>query len=63
VPVKVSRLRGETVEAYTYLALPQPKPGLPSLNYLKLIINAAAAHGFPEEYLNALRAFPVAPES
>jgi len=61
IPVKVSRLRGETVEAYTYVVAPQPKPGLPSTNYLKLIINAAAVHGFPEDYLSALRAVPATP--
>jgi hypothetical protein len=63
VAVKVVRLRGETVDAYTYVALPEPEPGLPSPSYLNQIVNAAKSHGFPEEYLNILRELPVGPES
>jgi hypothetical protein len=63
VAVKVVRLRGETVDAYTYVALPEPEPGLPSPSSLNQIVNAAKSHGFPEEYLNILREFPVGPES
>jgi hypothetical protein len=60
VSVRVVRLRGEPVDAYTYVATPEPNPGLPSPSYMKQIITAAAAHGFPEDYLKMLRELPAA---
>ena len=63
ISVKVVRLRGEAIDAYAYVAVPAPDPGLPSPSYLKQIVNAATVHGFPEEYLKTLKAFPVGPES
>jgi hypothetical protein len=63
ISVKVTRLRAESLDAFAYVAVPEPEPGLPSPSYLKQIVGAAAAHGFPAEYINSLNAFPVGPES
>ncbi len=59
VEIVIERLRGEPVQAVTYIALPEPQPGLPSLEYMKHIIDGAVAHSFPEDYVSTLKAFPV----
>ena len=41
--------------AFTYAAVPEDEPGLPSVDYFKHIIEGAIAHSFPDEYVEALR--------
>jgi hypothetical protein len=57
--IVLESLRGEWLQAETYIAVPEADPGLPSANYLSQIINAATRHGFPEAYLTKLRSFAV----
>jgi gamma-glutamylcyclotransferase len=59
IEVVVDRLRGDSVEAVTYVALPETNPGLPSGDYMKHIIEGAAAHSFPDDYVAMLKAVPV----
>lgn len=56
VDVTVQRNPGERVEAVAYVAIPEDDPGRPSRDYLKHIIDGAVAHGFPDDYVESLRA-------
>jgi hypothetical protein len=55
----IEQLKGEAVKAVTYVALPEDDPGLPSLDYMRQIIDGAVAHSFPDDYVASLKAFPV----
>jgi hypothetical protein len=57
--VVVDRLRGDSVEAVTYIALPEANPGLPSSDYMRHLIEGAAGHSFPDDYVAMLKAVPV----
>lgn len=46
------------VEAMTYVVNPKPEPGLPSADYLSLIVSAAIVLRAPKEYIAMLRAMP-----
>lgn len=56
VDVTVQHTAGERIEAVAYVAVPEENPGRPSRDYLKHIIEGAAAHSFPDDYIEALRA-------
>jgi gamma-glutamylcyclotransferase (GGCT)/AIG2-like uncharacterized protein YtfP len=58
VDVAVTR-SGQSVSAMMYVAVPEPEPGLPSVTYLKHIVDGAAAHGLPDDYVARLRAVDV----
>ena len=60
VEVVVERVRGDSVEAVTYVAIPQANPGLPSADYMRHIIEGATAHSFPDDYVAMLKAIAVA---
>ena len=49
----------QPVKAVTNVALPDPDPGLPSVDYMRQIIDGAVAHSFPDDYVAILKAFPV----
>jgi hypothetical protein len=57
VVVRVVRYRGETADAFTYVAVPEPNPGAPSPSYLNQIAAGAKAHGLPEDYISLIKAF------
>lgn len=59
VEVVLDRLRGDSVKAVTYIALPEANPGLPSADYMKHIIEGATGHSFPDDYVAMLKAVPV----
>jgi cation transport regulator ChaC len=59
VDVTVQRAGGERVAAVAYVAVPEENPGRPSATYLKHIIEGAAAHSFPDDYIETLRAIAV----
>jgi gamma-glutamylcyclotransferase len=59
VVVRVVRFRGETADAFTYIAVPEANPGVPSPSYLNQIATGAKAHGIPEDYINLIRAFGI----
>jgi len=59
VDVTVQRTAGERVEAVTYVAVPEESPGMPSATYLKHIVDGAAAHSFPDDYIETLKAIAV----
>ncbi|HZP20031.1 MAG TPA: gamma-glutamylcyclotransferase family protein [Bauldia sp.] len=60
VPVTVRLSDGSTVEAMTYVANPAPNPGLPSADYLSVIINGAMACRASDDYIAMLQALPTA---
>lgn len=47
---------GNPVEAFIYIAVEQPTPPLPSLDYLTLMRTGAQHHGLPNHYLEFLDA-------
>jgi len=59
VEVPVMRVSGGPMTAFTYVAVPENEPGLPSVDYMRQIIGGAVAHSFPDDYVAALKAFPV----
>jgi AIG2-like family len=59
--VRVQRASGgEPIEASIYVALPDGREGLPSDNYMALILDGARYHGLPRAYLGALQAVKTA---
>ena len=60
VVVRVVRYRGETADAFTYVAVPQANAGEPSQSYLNQIANGAKVHGLPEDYVSLIRGFGLA---
>lgn len=54
VPVRVSSQSGE-VDAYSYEVVSKRNDLLPSIHYLRLLQDAAARFGFPNEYQAFLR--------
>ena len=58
--VRIVRFRGETADAFTYVAVPEADPGQPSPSYINQITTGAKAHGIPEEYINSIKAFVAA---
>ena len=58
IPVTVKPSDGEPVEAMTYVLKPVADPGLPSADYLSVIINGAIACRAPEDYIAGLMAQP-----
>jgi hypothetical protein len=61
--IVVETLRGDWIQTETYVAMPEPDPGLPSIDYLSQIIYSAMRLGFPESYMAKLRDFPVDPDA
>jgi gamma-glutamylcyclotransferase (GGCT)/AIG2-like uncharacterized protein YtfP len=59
VDVTVQRPAGERVEAVSYVAVPEEDPGRPSATYMKHIIDGAAAHSFPDDYIEILMAIAI----
>jgi cation transport regulator ChaC len=59
VDVTVQRTAGERVQAVAYVAVPEENAGRPSATYLKHIVEGAAAHSFPDDYIETLRAIAV----
>ena len=56
VAVQVEGPRGQPVPAVTYVARGKEVDGRPSLRYIRLLRDAARAHGLPEYYLRFLEA-------
>lgn len=54
VPAEVVRTTGEVEEAIIYVAS-DASPGPPRSGYLEAVVDAATVHGFPADYLTALR--------
>jgi gamma-glutamylcyclotransferase (GGCT)/AIG2-like uncharacterized protein YtfP len=59
IEVAVTPSDGESVSAMMYVALPELMPGLPSVTYLKHIVDGAVAHSLPDDYVARLRAIDV----
>jgi gamma-glutamylcyclotransferase (GGCT)/AIG2-like uncharacterized protein YtfP len=59
VEITVTKSNGEAVTAMIYVAVPEPMPGLPSVTYLKHIVDGAVAHRLPDDYVARLRTFDV----
>jgi len=62
-PVTVTRAEGASVDAFTYVAVPSPDPGLPSAAYLRHLVDGARHHRLPEAYISALAAVPTLVEA
>lgn len=56
IPIRVQSLAGDPLDCETYVAYPQGHFA-PDNNYLDVIVRAAEAHGFPEEYVAYLESF------
>lgn len=56
IDVSVQQTPGQTVEAVTYIAVPDDSEGKPSEDYMKHLISGAVAHGLPSEYIEMLSA-------
>jgi gamma-glutamylcyclotransferase (GGCT)/AIG2-like uncharacterized protein YtfP len=54
VPVTVIPADGGPIEAMTYVTNPKPDPGLPSADYLSILITGAIACSAAEEYIAML---------
>jgi gamma-glutamylcyclotransferase (GGCT)/AIG2-like uncharacterized protein YtfP len=62
-PVSVTHAGGAAVDAFTYVAVPSPEPGLPSATYLRHLIDGASHHRLPEDYVAMLTAIPTLVEA
>lgn len=51
----VKTLGNLEVKCFTYVARPEPDPGLPSAHYVSLMLNGARAHRFPKDYVDMLQ--------
>ena len=58
VPVTVIAADGAPLEAMTYVTSPKPDPGLPSADYLSILISGAIACSAAEEYIAMLSSHP-----
>jgi cation transport regulator ChaC len=59
VDVTVSHAGGKRVEAVAYVAVPEDNPGRPSADYMRHIVDGAAAHSFPDDYIKGLMAIAI----
>ncbi len=62
-PVTVTRAGGASVDAFTYVAVPSPAPGLPSAAYLRHLVDGARHHRLPKAYISALASVPTLVEA
>jgi hypothetical protein len=42
-----------------YVAVPEDNPGRPSADYMRHIVDGAAAHSFPDDYIKGLMAIAI----
>ena len=60
IDVSVQQSPGKNVKAVTYVAVPDDSDGRPSGDYMQHIVSGALAHGFPDDYVNMLKAIETA---
>jgi gamma-glutamylcyclotransferase (GGCT)/AIG2-like uncharacterized protein YtfP len=60
IPVVITDDDANEIATFSYASTRDRQDRLPSARYLGLIVNGAIYHGLPQEWINKLRAWPLA---